>query len=114
MESFFSTAKTELGEHFESCRDAKMKLFDFIEMFYNQRRHSTLGQISPAVFEHRARAMEFDAQRPHWKPECNVASLDKRALVRRPISDAVFGLVLPMYPRIRSKIVRQLPWMTPA
>jgi transposase len=30
----------------------KMELFDYIEVFYNQRRrHSTLGQISPAAFE---------------------------------------------------------------
>jgi putative transposase len=29
-----------------------MELFDYIEVFYNQRRrHSTLGQISPAAFE---------------------------------------------------------------
>ncbi len=29
-----------------------MALFDFIEVFYNQRRrHSTLGQVSPAEFE---------------------------------------------------------------
>jgi hypothetical protein len=32
-----------------------MELFDHIEVFYNQRRrHSTLGQISPAEFERRA------------------------------------------------------------
>lgn len=57
MESFFSTVKSELGEHFESHGEAKMELFDFIEVFYNQkRRHSTLGQISPAEFERRALA----------------------------------------------------------
>ena len=57
MESWFSTVKHELGEHFESCGDAKMALFDYIEVFYNQRRrHSTLGQISPAEFERRMRA----------------------------------------------------------
>lgn len=55
MESFFSTVKSELGEHFASCGDAKMELFDYIEVFYNhRRRHSTLGQISPAMFERRA------------------------------------------------------------
>jgi len=55
MESFFATVKTEEAEHFDSCGDAKMALFDFIEVFYNQqRRHSTLGQISPAAFERRA------------------------------------------------------------
>jgi transposase InsO family protein len=31
-----------------------MALFDYIEVFYNQRRrHSTLGLISPAAFERR-------------------------------------------------------------
>ncbi len=57
MESFFSTVKSELREHFESHGEAKMELFDYIEVFYNQRRrHSTLGQISPAAFERRATA----------------------------------------------------------
>ena len=54
MESWFSTVQAELGEHFASCGEAKMELFDYIEVFYNQRRrHSTLGQISPADFERR-------------------------------------------------------------
>ena len=62
MESFFSTVKSELGERFDSCGDAKMALFDYIEVFYNQRRrHSTLGQISPAAFERRAREEGMDA-----------------------------------------------------
>lgn len=57
MESFFSTVKSELGEHFESHGDAKMELFDYVEVFYNQqRRHSTLGQVSPAAFERRTHA----------------------------------------------------------
>ncbi len=56
IESWFSTVKHELGEHFLSCGEAKMALFDFIEVFYNQRRrHSTLGQVSPAEFERRMR-----------------------------------------------------------
>jgi putative transposase len=57
MESFFSTVKSELGERFESHGDAKMELFDYIEVFYNQgRRHSTIGQISPAEYERRTQA----------------------------------------------------------
>ena len=57
MESFFSTVKSELREHFESNGEAKMELFDYIEVFSNQRRrHSTLGQISPAAFERCAAA----------------------------------------------------------
>jgi transposase InsO family protein len=35
MESLFSTVKIELGEHFESNADATRKLFDYIEVFYN-------------------------------------------------------------------------------
>jgi len=52
MESFFATVKKEEADRFPSYSDAKMALFDYIEVFYNQRRrHSTLGQISPARFE---------------------------------------------------------------
>lgn len=57
MESFFSTVKSELADQFASHGEAKMELFDYIEVFYNQkRRHSTLGQISPAAFERQAAA----------------------------------------------------------
>jgi putative transposase len=54
MESFFASVKIETADRFASCGEAKMELFDYIEVFYNQRRrHSTLGQISPAEFERR-------------------------------------------------------------
>ena len=57
MESFFSTVKSELADQFASNGEAKRELFDYIEVFYNQkRRHSTLGQISPAAFERQAAA----------------------------------------------------------
>jgi transposase InsO family protein len=49
MDSCFSTIKTELVDRFDSCSEARRELFDYIEVFYNQRRrHSTIGQISPA------------------------------------------------------------------
>ena len=55
MEAFFSTVKSELGERFESNGEAKMQVFDYIEVFYNQRRrHSSVGRISPAECERRA------------------------------------------------------------
>lgn len=55
MESWFSTLKSELGEHFEDARDAKEKLFDYVEEFYNQRRmHSAIGYAAPAEFERAA------------------------------------------------------------
>ena len=54
MESWFSTLKFELGERFESHGQAKDALFDYIEVFYNQkRRHSTVGYSSPAEYERR-------------------------------------------------------------
>jgi putative transposase len=76
MESCFSTVKFELADRFDSCSEAKRELFDYIEVFYNQRRrHSTIGQISPAAYERRARSEGMDAmetrtergfpQRPH-------------------------------------------------
>jgi hypothetical protein len=67
VESFFSTVKSELAYRFPSFADAKMEIFDYIEVFYNQRRrHSTLGQISPAAFERRAR----DSHSAHTPTSC--------------------------------------------
>jgi len=52
MESFCSTLKHELGERFDIRGTSKLELFVCIEVFYNQqRRHSTLGQISPSAYE---------------------------------------------------------------
>jgi transposase InsO family protein len=57
MEAFFSSLKSELADRFDSCGEAKMELFDYIEVFYNQRRrHSTIGYLSPAAFERRGHA----------------------------------------------------------
>ena len=55
MEAFFSSLKSELADRFERCGVAKMELFDYIEVFSNQRRrHSTIDYVSPAEFERRA------------------------------------------------------------
>lgn len=52
MESWNSTLKSELSERFGSFAEAKAQLFDYIEVFYNQqRRHSSLGNVSPAEYE---------------------------------------------------------------
>ena len=54
MESFFATLKTELvyREQFKTRQEAKAKIFEYIEVFYNrQRRHSTLEMKSPVDFE---------------------------------------------------------------
>jgi len=52
MESWNGTLKNELGERFDGPPEAKVKLFDYIECFYNQQRlHSSIGYMSPAEFE---------------------------------------------------------------
>lgn len=54
MESFFATLKTELVHHrrYQSRRQAKNDIFEFIEVFYNrQRLHAAIGYKSPAEFE---------------------------------------------------------------
>ena len=53
-ESFFSTLKRELvyRQSFKTRDEAKQNLFEYIEIFYNrQRRHSSLGYLSPMQFE---------------------------------------------------------------
>ena len=63
MEAFFSTVKIELGDRFETGDEAKRALFEYLEAFYNQRRrHSTLGYVSPAVFEQRAKSTQMNAR----------------------------------------------------
>ena len=53
-ESFFHTLKCEEVHHarYRSRREARQRLFEFIEVWYNRkRRHSSLGHTSPADFE---------------------------------------------------------------
>lgn len=53
-ESFFKTMKTELVYHveFQTRKQAKTALFEYIEIWYNrERRHSSLGYLTPAEFE---------------------------------------------------------------
>jgi putative transposase len=52
MEALFSTVKHEVNEWFPSHGEAKAELFDYLEVFYNQRRrHSSAGRMSPAAYE---------------------------------------------------------------
>jgi transposase InsO family protein len=55
-ESFFATLECELLDRrrFKSQVEAEIAVFDFIEGWYNpQRRHSSLGYLSPVQFEKR-------------------------------------------------------------
>jgi putative transposase len=54
MESFFASLKKELvhGADFVTRSEARAAIFEYIEVFYNgQRRHSSLGYVSPAEYE---------------------------------------------------------------
>jgi putative transposase len=54
VESFFGSLKNEYVsfEKFRSREEAQLKIFAWIEIFYNRvRRHSTLGYLSPVDFE---------------------------------------------------------------
>ena len=55
-ESFFHTLKVEevYGQTYETRQEAKSKLFEYIEIFYNRkRRHSYLGLVSPLDFKYK-------------------------------------------------------------
>ena len=54
MESFYGSMKTEwvYGKAYQTRQEAREDLFKYIEMFYNrQRRHASLGYVSPVEFE---------------------------------------------------------------
>ena len=53
-ESFFASLKKELihDEDYQTRAEAIASIFEYVEVFYNrQRRHSTLGYLSPAEYE---------------------------------------------------------------
>ena len=57
MESFFHSLKVEQVHHddYRTRNEARSVIFDYIELFYNrQRKHSTIGYLSPSVFEENA------------------------------------------------------------
>lgn len=53
-ESFFATLKRELADDADWATrdDARTAVFEYIEVWYNrQRRHSSLGYVSPVAYE---------------------------------------------------------------
>lgn len=53
MESFWGTLKNELVHHrrYDTRAQAIAEITEYIDIFYNrQRRHSRLGNLSPAAF----------------------------------------------------------------
>jgi putative transposase len=63
-ESFFGVLKNELIHHecFVTRQEAKDKIFDYIEVFYNRSRiHSASDYFAPAEYEARYRAQLKEA-----------------------------------------------------
>jgi len=60
VESFLASLKRELldGRVLESRAQARLEVFEYIEVFFNrQRRHSTLGFLAPVLFEEQRRVV---------------------------------------------------------
>jgi putative transposase len=54
VESFFGSLKSEWvrAKIYESFEEGKKDIFNYIEVFYNRkRRHASLGNVSPVVYE---------------------------------------------------------------
>jgi len=64
-ESFFATLKKELVHRrsWQTKRELGSAVFEYIEAFYNrERRHSTLGMLSPAKYELLSEQLVYAAQ----------------------------------------------------
>ena len=74
-ESFFATLECELLDRtrFETQREAKLAVFEWIEGWYNpHRRHSSIGYLSPIEFERRhavSGELGGSAPEPPWTGE---------------------------------------------
>jgi putative transposase len=92
-ESFFATLECELlaRQRFKDQAAARTALFGFIEGFYNRRRrHSAIGYLSPADYEHQLAAVPGQRQdavvlaavkdKPFGRPQ--MAVLDGRSARR--------------------------------
>lgn len=65
-ESFFASLECELIDRktFKTRTEARLKVFTWIEGWYNPRRYSALGYLSPINFERRSTSIpESDIQR---------------------------------------------------
>jgi len=62
-ESFFATLEKDLiaRADWRNAAEARAAVFEYIEVFYNRiRRHSSIGNLSPAAFEERYRPLPAD------------------------------------------------------
>ena len=88
-ESFFATLECELIDRrsWPTKTEARMALFTYIEGWYNpRRRHSALGQVSPANFErkHIDNNRKSAPHGPHGLPTVGVCVAGATPLVDNP------------------------------
>jgi putative transposase len=98
-ESFFATLECELLDRcrFKTQAEARRATFAFIEGFYNrQRRHSSLGYLSPIDYERRHRAVTVVPD-PH-QPAAVLASVKDKPF-GRPHEAAVLDRRCARQPR---------------
>jgi transposase InsO family protein len=68
MESFFSLLKTEMAHHesYKTRQEARSRLFDYMEVFYNRQRiHSAIDYESPVIFERQWQEANGDCRISH-------------------------------------------------
>ena len=73
-ETFFATLKKELvyRRSWPTRHELISEIFEFVEAFYNrQRRHSTLGMLSPVEFEEVLAARPFQTLADNIKSTTN-------------------------------------------
>ena len=82
MESFNGTLKVECvhGEHFRTRAEAQQALVEYIGYYNTERRHSSLGNLSPAAFERHWEAATFE------QPQAYHCRAPHRVIHRRPVS----------------------------
>jgi putative transposase len=82
MESANGTVKVECvhGEHFRTRADAPQALVEYIGYYNTERRHSSLGNLSPATFERRWAAARFQ------QPQLYHCRAHHRVIHGRPVS----------------------------
>ncbi|HEY7967603.1 MAG TPA: IS3 family transposase [Solirubrobacteraceae bacterium] len=76
-ESFFATLKKELVHRrpWQTKRELGSAVFEYIEAFYNRdRRHSTLGMLSPAHYELLSEQLVYAAQNQTPTPQDQIKS----------------------------------------
>ena len=91
-ESFFATLECELldRETFRNRSEAKLAIFDYIEIFYNRwRRHTGIGSVAPVAYE--AAYGEAQASEPHTIPNLGGTSPQTPHLLSHASAETMAG-----------------------